>query len=1274
MPPPRHQNVAWRDLIIYEMHVRGFTRTHPDIPESIRGTFAGLAHPAAIAHLTRLGITAVELLPIAAWIDERHLPQLGLTNYWGYNPVAMLAPDPRLAPGGWPEVRHAVQTLQAAGIAVILDVVLNHTGESDALGPTLSLRGLDNLGFYRLQAGNPAIYEDQAGCGNVLALERPQVLRLALEALRTCAIRAGVDGFRYDLASVLARSERGFDPAHPFIAAIAQDPTLRGLIHIAEPWDLGLVGYQLGAFPPGWGEWNDSARDTFRRFWRGDGGLAGPLATRLAGSADVFAPRNRLLSRSINFVAAHDGFTLADLVAYTAKQNEANGEDNRDGADENLSWNCGVEGETLDPIMLGRRKGDVRALLATLIAARGTPMLCMGDELGRTQRGNNNAYALDNALAWVDWASADAELIDFSARLIKLRRAVAALRSEQPLTGAPRDASGIPDVEWLTLNGAPFTVADWDDPDAKTLTAAFYDAADADSEPSRAAVLFNRSFGALEARLPEPRDGYAWRLEIDSADPRAQAKAFDNRKISLAPRSVAILVESVAPSMPRSRVDDYALNALTAAAGIASEWWDVAGRRYLVPADTKLALLASLGLPAATTGEARAHLAALAEERELRPLPIATTSALGGESSIRLGGALADLERRFALTIALEDGSTREIEIRADAGRRSAIAATDGRRAVVRDIPLPELPLGRHRIIADAAPDCPGHLAIVPATAFLPPALQKGLRAFGVSAQLYALRRDGAEAHGDQGIGDFTTLRLLAEAAAGAGAATIGINPLHALFPSDPSRASPYHPSDRRFLDPLAIDVFEPPAELLTDAVRAEICRVGQPATKLSAARMVDYPAVAALKTQLFHAIHKTFADLALAAPENPLVIDYKNFVAAGGESLERFAIFTALEDAFGGTLGKFPEALSSAHAPGIAAFRGAHEMSIARAKFLQFLADRQLAAAALAGRKAGLTLGFYRDLAVGCAPDGAEAFSEAHRLMRNVSIGAPPDLLGPKGQVWGLPPFDPRALASDGFASFGRLIAANMAYAGVLRIDHVLGLKRLFLVPDGAAASEGAYLACPFEPLIGQVMLESVRAQTAVVGEDLGTVPEGFRAQLAKAHILSYKVMRFERHEAGLLPPEAYPHLAAACVATHDLPPLAGWWQASDIAEADALGQLADVETALAVRSAEKAEVIDEIASADFSVEGVDLDAPLSEAAAAAVHGFIAKSGAALVLIQADDLAMETMPINLPGTDRERPNWRRKIFEPVQGMFALPAAQAILNEVRRWRKPSSEA
>ncbi|WP_395696669.1 glycogen debranching protein GlgX [Methylocella sp.] len=1271
--PRRRRSVAWRDLVIYEMHVRGFTALHPDVPAELRGTFAGLAHPAALAHLKRLGVTAVELLPIHAFVDERHLPPLGLSNYWGYNPVAWLAPDPRLAPGGWPEVRRAVEALQAEGIVVLLDVALNHSGESDHLGPTLSLRGLDNSLYYRLEPQAPALYQNQAGCGNVLALERPQPLRLALDCLRTAAELGGFDGFRYDLASVLARGADGFSPTHPFLAAATQDPLLRDLIHVAEPWDIGWGGYQLGEFPASWGEWNDRSRDDIRRFWRGDPRRLGALAARLAGSAEIFAPRHRPLSRSVNYVAAHDGFTLRDLVSYSHKRNEANGENNRDGTDENFSWSCGVDGETEDAAVLARRQGDARALLATLFACRGVPMLTMGDELGRTQKGNNNAYAQDNALAYVDWTGADEELIDFTARLVRLRLREGALTAETPLQGRPLDASGAPDVEWLGPSGEPLTPAQWDDEAGDALTAVFYDPGEAGRAASRVAVLVNRAHAPVEARLPAARAGHGWTIGAHSADPDAFGAPGD-QVLTLPPRSVVILTESVEAAARSVGVDDRVLDRLAAAAGIALDWHDVVGRRTVVSAETKRALLESLGLGARSTGEALGRLGELSQEGAFRPLPVATTLRRGDAQTLRLGGALADAARPFALSIACEDGSTPQIVVPPDLGERRETIAPDGRRALVRYIPLPELPIGRHEILCDAAPDLVGHLSIAPRSAFLPPELEAG-GVFGLAAQVYGLRRDGNGGgwSGDQGIGDFTSLRLLAQEAGRAGALVVGMNPLHALYPHDPERASPYHPSDRRFLEPLAIDLYDLPPELLTHSVRAALERAAPQARALSQTPFVDYGAVSALKEKLFDVAHAAFRARRLASPNDVLVLEYERFLVVGGESLRRFALFQALERFYGATLRSFPPELATPHAAGLEAFERAHEEEVDRAKFLQFLADRQFAAAAKAGEAAGLRLGFYRDLAVGCAPDGAEAFSEMSRLMQGVSIGAPPDPLGPRGQVWGLPPFDPRALAQDGFRSYGRLIAANMAYAGVLRIDHVLGLRRLFLVPSGADGRDGAYLNQPFEALVGQVAIESGRARAAVVGEDLGTVPEGLRDALSAANFLSYRVMRFERRgDGGFIAPSGYPALSAACVATHDLPPLAGWWSGADLDEAAALGLLDDGAGARAEREAEKQALGAALAEDQEFAAAMAPDAALGAAEAAAIHGFVARSKAALMLAQTDDLTLETAPVNLPGTDRERPNWRRKIMTPVETMFALPSTQAILGAIRRWRGGAS--
>ncbi|MCP3733692.1 glycogen debranching enzyme [Sphingomonas sp. RP10(2022)] len=428
--------------LIYELNVRGFTMLHPDVPAAQRGTIAALAHPAVIAHLQRLRVAAVELMPIVAWIDERHLPQLGLSNAWGYNPVVPMALEPRLAPGGVAELRDTVAALHAAGIGVILDLVFNHTGESDVHGPTLSMRGLDERLYYA-HAPDGSLIND-TGTGNTLDCSRTEVRALILASLRHFAA-LGVDGFRFDLATVLARGP-GFAADAPIFAEIAADPLLADRIMIAEPWDIGPGGYRLGQFPAGWLEWNDRYRDDVRRFWRGDEGI-GALATRLAGSDDVFGHGD---TRTVNFIAAHDGFTLADTVAYAERHNHGNGEDNCDGHGDNHSWNNGVEGPSDDPAVRARRDADARALLATLFASRGTIMLTAGDEFGRTQQGNNNAYAQDNAIGWVDWAARDRDLEDFVAQLADFR-ATHRLDAVTPYA-AP---------EWSTLAGEPMTADDW---------------------------------------------------------------------------------------------------------------------------------------------------------------------------------------------------------------------------------------------------------------------------------------------------------------------------------------------------------------------------------------------------------------------------------------------------------------------------------------------------------------------------------------------------------------------------------------------------------------------------------------------------------------------------------------------------------------------------------------------------------------------------------------------------------------------------------------------
>ncbi|TRZ94688.1 MAG: glycogen debranching enzyme GlgX, partial [Rhodocyclaceae bacterium] len=448
--------IPWSDMVVYEAHVRGLTMNHPGVPPLLRGTYAGLATAPVIDHLKRLGVTSVELLPVHAFIDDRHLLERGLANYWGYNSIGFFAPDHRFGNAGVvSEFKTMVKTLHSNGIEVILDVVYNHTAEGNQLGPTLSFRGIDNAAYYRLVGDEPRYYMDYTGCGNTLNLQQPRVLQLIMDSLRYWVLEMHVDGFRFDLASALARELHEVNRLGAFFDILVQDPVLSQVKLIAEPWDLGEGGYQVGNFPPGWGEWNDRYRDTMRAHWKGDGGLIGDFARRLTGSSDLYEHSGRKPYASINFITAHDGFTLHDLVSYNGKHNEANGEDNRDGTDNNHSWNCGVEGLTEDADINILRARQKRNLLATLFFSQGVPMLVAGDEMGRTQQGSNNAYCQDNEISWLNWnlSVADREFLAFAQRVIALRRAHPVFRRRNFFQGRAIRGSGSKDMHWLKPDG-----------------------------------------------------------------------------------------------------------------------------------------------------------------------------------------------------------------------------------------------------------------------------------------------------------------------------------------------------------------------------------------------------------------------------------------------------------------------------------------------------------------------------------------------------------------------------------------------------------------------------------------------------------------------------------------------------------------------------------------------------------------------------------------------------------------------------------------------------
>ena len=520
----------WADSVIYELHVKGFTARHPDIPPAIRGTYAGLAHPAAIEHLRRLGVTAVELMPVHHFVSEPALLRRGLSNYWGYNTLGYFAPHAAYSSSGARgeqvrEFKAMVRTLHAAGIEVILDVVYNHTAEGDQLGPTLSFRGIDNPTYYRLRDGDPRLYLDYTGTGNTLNAQQPHVLQLIMDSLRYWVTEMHVDGFRFDLAAALARSFHDVDKLSAFFDIIQQDPVLSRVKLIAEPWDLGPGGYLVGEFPPLWTEWNGKYRDTVRDFWRGAETGVAELGYRLSGSSDLYRDDGRKPYASINFVTCHDGFTLRDLVSYNDKHNEANGEGNRDGNPDSRSWNCGVEGETSDPQVTTLRARQMRNFLTTLLFSQGVPMLRMGDELAHTQGGNNNAYCQDNDVSWLDWSGTASELVGVVGRLVRLRRSHPVFRQRAFFEGHRLD-DGVKDVAWFTPDGEEMSDADWSSPSARTIGMYLSGRGIRTRGPRGEAIVDDSFLFVLHAggddqpfRLPGTPWASAYAVEVDTTAP-----------------------------------------------------------------------------------------------------------------------------------------------------------------------------------------------------------------------------------------------------------------------------------------------------------------------------------------------------------------------------------------------------------------------------------------------------------------------------------------------------------------------------------------------------------------------------------------------------------------------------------------------------------------------------------------------------------------------------------------------------------------------------------
>jgi glycogen operon protein len=1272
--PPR---LPWSETFIYEAHVKGLTKLHPDLPEAVRGTYLGLASEPVIAHLKALGVTAVELLPVHQAYSERSLVERGLVNYWGYNTLGFFAPDARFASGSTlgEQVREwkvMVQALHRAGIEVILDVVYNHSAEADALGPTLSLRGIDNAVYYRLNPDDYASYWDTTGCGNSLNFEHPQTQRLVLDSLRYWVREMHVDGFRFDLAPTLARAFGGLHIRETFFAALAQDPVLADVKLIVEPWDCGPYGVCTGTFATPYSEWNDRYRDGVRRFFRGEAGRLGDVVSRLAGSSDVFQGSGRGPRASINFVTSHDGRSLWDLVSYEGKHNAANGWDNRDGADNEYPRNWGAEGETDRQDINAVRERVARSMLLTLACSQGVPMLRQGDEFAQSAHGNNNAYTQDNPLSWMSWqlGAREREFFTFARNAFELRREHAALRRTEYFTGELRD--GQRDVTWLNPEGGAVSGENFSQAWRHSIGA--WIAGDHAAAEQSLLLLLNGGDHPVSFALPvsapvrEVAGQAEFRVLLDSAQPSA-AGVRAVTEYWLAPHSAVALLEAPPPAVTR-RPDHVAnLRALADRYGIAGGYRGYHGDQKTTADSTRVVLLAAMNVDASTPSAASAALeAVLAEEHRpgvvpVRVLPVGADALRAVE--LRLPGR-AGRSFDYALELTLESGQTLRSQ--------GKVLAPEGRAS----IPLPDvpLPIGYHRVRVEAGTvagaSSEQDLIVAPTSAETLSARLGDRLGAGLWSHLYALRRSDA----GFGIGDTGDLRALVQLASAHKLDFVGINPLHALD-NHGGVVSPYYPLSRSYVNPIYLDLEAIP-ELPHSSAAQALLRSPPLQASLSALRSgtrIDYANIWRIKRRVLAALCDTFAarELSKDTARGQAFADY---LTAQGDALTDFAMFCALGEHLGGEdtpifdFHQFPEPLRDAHGSHVAELRTTLRPRVLFHSYLQFEIDRQLGAVQREARVSGMSIGVYGDLAVGNAPGGADVWSRRESFARGVNLGAPPDVYSDTGQDWGLLPLVPAQLRQDRYRYLRGLFRNALRNVGMLRADHVMGLLRQFWVPQGLDARSGAYVRFPFEEITGILALESVRAGALIVGEDLGVVPDGLRERMRELSLLRSQVLYFERDRAGeFVSPSEYARESLATVNSHDLPPLAAFFDGHDLELLLELGQLADrasLERVRAEREASKAALKRRLVRDNLWTAAMADPSHTESEWIVAVHRLLARSNAALVAASVDDLCREREPLNVPGIASEKyPPWARRTRLTLEALAQDPTAREIFSAMR---------
>ncbi len=1229
---PKHRpDVAPENTIIYEVHVKGATKLKPDISNRLRGTFEGLSDPSMIAHFQALGVTSIELLPVQAFFSEPRLTDMGLSNYWGYNPISYFAPEQAyMGPSGKQSFQTMVTALHTAGIEVILDVVYNHTAESWELGPTLSFRGIDNKSYYSLQSENPRHYVNDTGCGNQLNMDHPAVLQLTLDSLRYWVSEMGVDGFRFDLATTLARCEGDFNPRSGFLSAIGQDPTLSNVKLIAEPWDIGFWGYRLGEFPSNFMEWNDQFRDTVRSFWRSDKGVLPDFAAQLLGSADCFDHKGRSAHSSVNFITSHDGFTLQDTVSYNRKHNRANGEENRDGHSHNLSDNCGVEGQTSSTEITKKRLRRKKNMLATLMLSQGTPMLLGGDEFSHSQNGNNNAYCQDNEITWFNWTKADRALIKFVGQLTALRRRYGVLRRSQFTHGNHQTPLGVKDVTWLTNSGNEMQSHTWENSNTSSfglLLAAGIVGRDDITES--VLIVMNNGDHFVDFTLPPLLNYSVWDLALTTAE--TSPEVLNQNQVKMAPESVLIL--STPNPVLKFVSETGMVNQMAEDLGIVHSYHDLAGHENITSMESKRALLSGLGFDTQTPSAVQLSYARhTTGKTRLLPPSLVLKESEPYRVVLNLPSHTAAASVSWQVTLENDQTVKGQDHVGHDGGF----------------ILKHSVPAGYHQLVVTLSNGLTeqAHLIIVPHTIYGVDYLDNLGGALGVTAALYGLKSSR-----NFGIGDFEDLAKLAETLAPKGVDFIGINPVHAL-PAGKDFYAPYSPSSRVFLNIMHIA-----PDLIPDLSGQAFVNALQGYEKTlqqcQGSELVDYENIYGLKIHLFE---KAFDQFCSLKHNHERVKAFEAFCDHKGQALLDHALFDVLfeqlpddQKNYDGFLA-FETGLKNRDTHAIKNALIKHRQRVKFYSYLQWVADQQLSHAQERALKAGMRIGLYLDMAVGIVPGGGDVWmADDHATAKGISLGAPGDAANPTGQMWNLAPLNPRVQEQTGFDFFAAIIRGVMAHAGAVRIDHVLGLNRSFWCAAGGDKT-GAYVTYPLQDLLGIIAVESHRAKCMVIGEDLGTVPEGFRDSLAAWQMMGCSIFFIDRtQDGGFLPSSDVRRTSLASLSNHDFPTIAGFWEEADLKwrmDLEIGSEPARINNERKNRAQDRRAILHLLQTEGLLHDGLNADHPpktYTPEINSAMHAYLARTDALAVAIQLEDLTGARGQPNVPGTVNEQPNWRRK-------------------------------